>query len=102
MDETMEPGLHRTKGHPALKTIELSEATASLTDYALAAQRSPVIVTKKGKPLAAVISLKDLDWEAVRLSLDDRFISIIERSRRRRKKEGGIPAAQVRRELGVK
>lgn len=85
-----------------MKTIDVADAKASLTQYATTALKETVIVTKNGKPMAAVISLKGADWETVRLGLSSKFMAIIERARDRRKKEGGFSTAQLRREFKIK
>ncbi|MBI4604934.1 MAG: type II toxin-antitoxin system prevent-host-death family antitoxin [Planctomycetes bacterium] len=84
-----------------MSTIDLKDAKAPLFSYAKKARKHRVIVTKDGRPVAAVISLENTDWESVRLCMDPRFMAIIEKARRRRKREGGIPAAKLRREFGL-
>ena len=85
-----------------MKTIDVANAKAPLTRYAATALKEAVIVTKNGKPMAAVVSLEGTDWETVRLSLNPKFIAIIERARERRKREGGFSATQLRREFKIK
>jgi hypothetical protein len=82
-----------------MKTIELSEATASLAEYARDATQETVIVTADGHPMAALISLKNVDLETVRLSTHPEFIELIEQSRARQALEGGISSAEMRRRL---
>jgi hypothetical protein len=41
------------------------------------------------------------DYESLSLSINPRFVEIIARSRARLAKEGGVPAAEVRRRLGL-
>ena len=82
-----------------MKTIEIDKATASLAEYARRVGKSPVILTDAGKPVAALISLKNADWETLALSSDPKFAAIIERSRARHKSEGGVSAAEMRRRL---
>lgn len=83
-----------------MKTLELQQATAPLAEYARDAKKEPVILTVDGKPFAAVVSLENVDIETTTLSSNPKFISLIERSRARRKKEGGKSSAEVRRKLG--
>lgn len=83
-----------------MKTLELQQATAPLAEYARDAKKEPVILTIDGKPIAAVVSLENVDIETTTLSCNPKFISLIERSRARRKKEGGKSSAEVRRKLG--
>jgi prevent-host-death family protein len=88
-------------GNLAVKTIDIEKATGPLKDYAAAAQQEVVVVTRKGKPVAAVVPLDDADYESLSLSTNPRFVEIIARSRVRLEKEGGIPADEVRRRLGI-
>jgi len=41
----------------------MAEATAPLSEYASRAQKDTVVVTRRGKPLAAVVPLNSEDWE---------------------------------------
>ncbi|HEX9146494.1 MAG TPA: type II toxin-antitoxin system prevent-host-death family antitoxin [Candidatus Binatia bacterium] len=81
--------------------VELNNASGPLSDYAEKARKDPVIIVKRGKPFAAVVPIRNADEETVTLSTNRKFIKIIERSRARVKKEDGIPAAQLRRRLGL-
>ena len=72
-----------------MKTLECSEANLPLADYAKKLRKAPVMITKEGKPLAALISLINADMETVSLSNNPKFIALIERSRARQKKRGG-------------
>ena len=83
-----------------MKQIEISEATGSMADYAREAARDDAIVlTRKGRPVAAAVSLKGIDRETLSLSQNPEFIRILEQSRRRYKSEGGISAAEMRKRL---
>lgn len=61
-----------------------------------------MIVVKKGKPFAAVVPIRNAYKETVSLSMNRRFLAIIERSRSRTKKEGGISSKELRRRLGLR
>jgi len=82
-----------------MKTLELVQATAPLVEYAQQLSREPVILTVDGKPVAALMSIEDTDWETVALSTHPRFLALIERSRARQKAEGGISSTEMRRRL---
>jgi prevent-host-death family protein len=84
-----------------MKTIDIKKATGQLKDYAKAAEDEVVVVTRKGKPVAAVVALDDADYESLSLSTNSRFVEIIARSRSRMEKEGGIPTDEIRRRLGI-
>jgi len=82
-----------------MKTVDIKNATAPLADYAQDLKEEPIIVTIAGKPVAALVSLENADWETVRLSAHPQFLALIERSRSRQKAEGGISSADMRRRL---
>jgi hypothetical protein len=63
------------------------------------ARKTPIIVVRGGKPFAAVVPIRNADEETVSLSTNQKFLAIIERSRSRIKKEGGISAKEIRRRL---
>jgi prevent-host-death family protein len=81
--------------------IELKKASEPLSKYAQQARKSPVIVVKRGKPFAAVVPISNADDETVSLSTNRKFLAIIERSRSRVRKEGGISAKEMRRRLRI-
>ena len=84
-----------------MKTVELTDATASLANYAKKAGKSAVVVTDKGRPIAALVGIADADWEAISLSTNPKFLAIIERSRQRYRREGGLTEEQVRERLDI-
>ena len=85
-----------------MKIIEKADATAPLAEYAAEVDKEPVIVTSKGKPIAALVSIENADLETVSLSTNPKFLELIERSRARQRAEGGISSEEMRRRLGVK
>lgn len=85
-----------------MRVIEKTEATASLAEYTTGVKKEPVIVTRKGKPIAALVSIENADLETVSLSTNRKFLELIERSRAHQRKEGGISSDEMRRRLGVK
>jgi hypothetical protein len=58
-------------------------------------------VVKAGKPFAALVSIRNADNETVSLSMNRKFLAVIERSRSRFKKEGTISSEEMRRGLGL-
>jgi len=75
---------------------------ANLPDVAELARSGTVILTRNGKPLAAVKDLSHSDWESVSLANNPRFHELIEASRRSYREEGGISLEDLRKELGLK
>jgi hypothetical protein len=55
---------------------EMTEATAPLAKYASQAKNGAVVVTRRGKPLAAVVPLNSDDWEDFVVSQDPGFIEV--------------------------
>ncbi len=83
-----------------MKTVEFADATLPLSDYTRKVKKEPFIITKEGKPVAALVSISNADIESVSLSTHPRFIALIERSRARQNVEGGISTEEMRRRLG--
>jgi PHD/YefM family antitoxin component YafN of YafNO toxin-antitoxin module len=65
-----------------MKTIELLTATKSLAEYANEIGDEIVVLTADNKPVAAIVSLKHIDSEALALSTNDEFMAIIEQARK--------------------
>ena len=85
-----------------MKKLAVSKASEPLSDYVRQVDEGPVLVlTERGKPIAALISMRNLDPESLALSMNSRFMEIIERSRRRHEREGGISSDEMRRRLGL-
>lgn len=84
-----------------MKTVELADATGSLSQYARLARRGTVVVTRRGQPFAAVVALDPEDAASDALSRHPEFIAIIERSRERQRTEGGLSIDEVRRRLKI-
>ena len=82
-----------------MKTLEITKATAPLSEYARRINDHPVILTRDGKPVAALISLENADAESICLSNNKQFVALMEKSRARHKAEGGISSAEMRRRL---
>jgi len=85
-----------------MKTLEMAKATASLADYAQKVSSEPVILTVDGKPVAALVSIENVDLETAMLSTSPQFLALIERSRARHKAEGGVSSMEMRRRLRPK
>jgi prevent-host-death family protein len=85
-----------------VKMLEMAKATAPLADYAKDAAKGPVIVTLRGRPVAALMPIENADRETVSLSTNPRFLALIERSRSRHANEGEISSEEMRRRLKAK
>jgi hypothetical protein len=85
-----------------MKSVALEETNLTAEELVALARKQPVILTRGGKPVVAVKDLTGSDWESVALANSPRFIALIEESRRSYRREGGIPLAEVRKQLGLK
>lgn len=81
--------------------VEIQDATGSLSDYTRRARKSPVVVTRRGKPVALLRVLTDEEWEDYVVSTSPTFRRILKRSWRSYKKSGGIPLEDIEREFGL-
>ncbi|MEX2317707.1 MAG: hypothetical protein WD669_11185 [Pirellulales bacterium] len=80
-----------------MRIIEKNDATATLAEYTADIASGAVIVTNAGQPVAALVPIENADLETVSLSTNRAFLDLIERSRARVQKEGGISNAEMRR-----
>jgi prevent-host-death family protein len=83
-----------------MKRVELSTITGSLSDYAREGLREPVVVTRRGRPVLAVMPLTEFDdKESVSLATNARFLEIVEKSRASARLHGTRSLAEVRARL---
>ncbi len=85
-----------------MKVVPVEKAGVTVTELAAMAKSGSVILTRNGKPIAAVKDLSGSDWETVSLANDPKFIALIERSRESYRQQGGVLLSDLRAELGVK
>jgi antitoxin (DNA-binding transcriptional repressor) of toxin-antitoxin stability system len=79
--------------------IDMTDATESLASYVRKADAGPVVITADGRPVAALVVLENADLETVALSTDPDFLELIQSSRARHDREGGLSAAEIRERL---
>jgi PHD/YefM family antitoxin component YafN of YafNO toxin-antitoxin module len=84
-----------------VKTLELSHATAPLLQYAKENSKEPLVLTRKGRPVAALIQIEDVDWETVSLCGNPQFIAMLEDARAQHRAGLGIPIEELRKEFGL-
>lgn len=84
-----------------MKKLDVKKATAPLSQYAAHLESGPVILTRNGVAVAALIDIRNADAETLSLSSNPQFLAIIERSRARHKSEGGVSSEEVRRRFGL-
>jgi PHD/YefM family antitoxin component YafN of YafNO toxin-antitoxin module len=84
-----------------MTVVEKRKATATLAAYTNGVGQGPVVITENGKPVAVLMPLENVDLESVSLSLNPKFIELIERSRARMRAEGSISSEEMRRRFGI-
>jgi hypothetical protein len=82
-----------------MKTLELSQAHVSLEDAVRSLGKEPLAVLLDGRPVAVLFPAGGSDLETLSLSFDAKFMAILERSRRRHEREGGLSSEEMRRRL---
>lgn len=84
-----------------MKTIELSEASKPLSDYVKALDEEIIVLSLEKKPIAALVSLKNVDQESVALSTNPEFMAIIDIEGAREEFKSGkkLSLEEMKREL---
>lgn len=85
-----------------MKTIELSEATGPLSEYAERAHGEALVVTERGRPVAALVPVEELDLESLSLGTNPEFLALIEESRSRCRAGTGISTDEMRTRLAAR
>ena len=83
-----------------MKAIEISTATRPLADYASELDDF-VVLTSDNKPVAAIVSLKNVDPESLALSTNAEFMEIVAQARRECASGHTISLSSMKKELGV-
>ncbi len=83
-----------------MRKLEMTQATASLAEYARELDQGPIILMVDGKPTAALVPLDGVDAETASLSTNPQFMALIERSRS--SSERGLSSGGMRERLGLK
>ena len=84
-----------------MKTIEKSDAKDSLAKYAEHMEDFPLVITDHGQPVAALLAIPNTDLETASLSTNPEFLALMNRSRERQEREGGISSQEMRRRLAM-
>jgi antitoxin (DNA-binding transcriptional repressor) of toxin-antitoxin stability system len=84
-----------------VKKLILARATASLAVFVRELNGDVLVLTDSGKPVAALVPIRDMDMESLAVGTSPKFLDIIERARRRHEEEGGISQEEMRRRLKV-
>jgi len=85
-----------------VKIVEMNEAKGSLSDHARRNRRHAVVVTKRGRPVSALLPLqKGADLKRLALSLNARFRAILDQSQAEVRAGKVVSNEEVRRLLGL-
>jgi prevent-host-death family protein len=83
-----------------MKQLPLAEVKDHLTKCLRDAERSPIVITRHGKPAGVLMGFASEDeWFEYRLENDPAFLKRIERARLAIKRGKGVAWEQVKKEL---
>ncbi|MGD9853430.1 MAG: hypothetical protein AB7U20_00610 [Planctomycetaceae bacterium] len=80
-----------------MTTLEITDATHPLADYAAELNDAPLVITRDGKVVAALMPIDEDDLDSVALFSNPKFLEILERSRRSLREKGGFTSEEIRR-----
>jgi antitoxin (DNA-binding transcriptional repressor) of toxin-antitoxin stability system len=84
-----------------MKPISLTDAGAQLTQLVDVLGDGPVLLLRKGKPCAALVGLDErFDREAFSLGRNKALRRLVDEAYRQTKESGGIPFAEILKEVG--
>jgi PHD/YefM family antitoxin component YafN of YafNO toxin-antitoxin module len=84
-----------------MRIIEIAKTNATLAEYTSDITQAPVIIVNNGQPVAALITLDNVDMETLFLSTNPKFIELIEHSRAQQRSNDGISSVEMRHRLGL-
>ena len=84
-----------------MKTIEISTASGTLAEYAGELEDGFVVLTSNNTPVAAIVSLKNIDPESLALSTNSEFLAIVEQARQEIAAGQTISLDSMKREFGL-
>ena len=86
-----------------MKVVALEDARDSLSDYARRNRRDAVIVTRRGRPVSALVPLDPgADLERLSLATNPRFRAILARSRAELRAGKALSSDDMRRIFSLK
>jgi antitoxin (DNA-binding transcriptional repressor) of toxin-antitoxin stability system len=84
-----------------MKTIDITNATAPLSQYARELDQEPLVLTDGNQPIAALMPIDEADLDSVALGSNAKFLALLEQARAQRRAGAGLSTEEVRRELGL-
>ncbi len=82
-----------------MKSVEINDATDALKDYAEQLTKEPVVVTRDGKAIAALVRIRPSDLESFLVSESPIFKRIVRKSRTSYKREQGLTREELEKNL---
>ncbi len=83
-----------------MKIAPLYEVKNRLSEFVKETESGPVVITKNGKPCAALVHLaEDEDMESFMLSHSPRFLALLDRAAENARQKGSVPLSALRKEL---
>ncbi len=84
-----------------MKTLDINSVKKRLAVLIRELGQEPIVLTDDGTPVAVLLPVENADLETISLSLNPKFLEIIERSRESYWREGGLSSEEVRRRFGL-
>ena len=84
-----------------MKTIQMPKALQPLLSFAEASEQDTLVFTEKRRPVAALVSLRNVARESLALSTNPVFWKIIERSRKQVRAGQTITLEALEKKYGV-
>jgi prevent-host-death family protein len=79
-----------------MKVAPLYEVKNNLSEYVRETAAGPIVITKNGKPCAALVHLEeDQDMESFLLSHNPRFLHLLDEAHRKTQEKGGTPLSEL-------
>jgi antitoxin (DNA-binding transcriptional repressor) of toxin-antitoxin stability system len=82
-----------------MKTVDLSQASKALSDYAEDLGDEPIILLVEGKPVAALVSLRNVDEESLGTSTSPEFLRLMQAAREEIESGDFISLEEMKREF---
>ncbi len=82
-----------------MKTVDLSHASKALSAYAKDLDDEPIILLVEDKPVAALVSLKNVDPESLATSTSPEFLRLMQAAREEIESGDFVSLDEMKREL---
>lgn len=82
-----------------MKTLELSQASKTLAEYARDLGEDTLVLTANDRPLAALVGLEGVDAETLALSTHSDFLALVKAARAEVRAGETLSLEDVRREV---